>query len=1356
PRRGIRLHPSDLKVTIGESWLLECVPPLGHPEPTISWKKNGFSKEKLLVAHAQKSDAGAYICLAVNQVGEQVSRAATVSVFGKKVQMIRVHLGFVLHLKGHYLRYFGTMHEHLLETPLTKIGSCQPAKMGFRKHSASSIVERPTFIRRPSDIVASVGSSVQFICGIHGDPKLVVQWYKEDGELPSGRYEVDQENVLQIHHLTMCDAGKYICAAYSRGGTIFAKAALTVEDTRQKEWNRPKDVTKELMDIRVCLINVTPTSQPIEAYKVFYHSLLPTKAHWAEWDVARDQQTIIPGLERGYKYEFKVRPYLGKIHGIDSNVWFLGNETHPGFNRTVDGDTHSLETIGLPSGHKYCVKVAAINGAEPMVEKMAKSPDFLSANYMLELVRQPVFIASIGSALWIMLMVLAVYVCQQQARQFGGGRCALGEGKEADCVQTAPSVSQFLRMNKKWGGRMKVHLSKIIFECFCFFVVLEEEFRLHPSDLKVTIGESWLLECVPPLGHPEPTISWKKNGFSKEKLLVAHAQKSDAGAYICLAVNQVGEQVSRAATVSVFERPTFIRRPSDIVASVGSSVQFICGIHGDPKLVVQWYKEDGELPSGRYEVDQENVLQIHHLTMCDAGKYICAAYSRGGTIFAKAALTVEDTRQKEWNRPKDVTKELMDIRVCLINVTPTSQPIEAYKVFYHSLLPTKAHWAEWDVARDQQTIIPGLERGYKYEFKVRPYLGKIHGIDSNVWFLGNETHPGFNRTVDGDTHSLETIGLPSGHKYCVKVAAINGAGVGIASNPVCGTAEPMVEKMAKSPDFLSANYMLELVRQPVFIASIGSALWIMLMVLAVYVCQQQARQFGGGRRYALGEGLYRNASDDTIIKHRVDAGDSPWLSNTWKSTSGSKNYSTSSSLSSQLLWKESKDSQEFHKSTVSFDRQSQGSRIQTIPLVPDSSNSSPYGAFRMNLPAKDLKTFYSSLPYLSNPNIQSMELTQTGELMSHGRQNLRTDWAGGQGRTQQGPWKAVGSLSPNRTIRGSWAKYDKKELQQVHSTPMSPSGFSADWSNHSSPSSVVSSGKHRRVNGRAKKVLKTYSSSKFSLCSCTCYLHPPEDFMDQQLDKDSLKTVKESLDENQSFPTLPYNQLSAASVPVSLSDDQETVLTPEELLENDVLDEDEDPNMVEGPCSSTKFFRSSCQTPSSSLSEDEASLGGSLVNGWGSVSEDNGTSTRCSLVSSSDGSFLLDANFAQALAVAVDSFCFGLAKKEVDRPLTDFLPPVSSLDGLLHPQALTKSSEEVQQRLGSQPLPVWEWSTDWVEEMETKYMQPAENWEAAVKPGKGRIAAPEEAQLVPTSIQQGTNDKCCCSKVEGHLPGMLK
>lgn len=57
---------------------------------------------------------------------------------------------------------------------------------------------------------------------------------------------------------------------------------------------------------------------------------------------------------------------------------------------------------------------------------------------------------------------------------------------------------------------------------------------------------------------------------------------------------------------------------------------------------------------------------------------------------------------------------------------------------------------------------------------------------------------------------------------------------------------------------------------------------------------------------------------------------------------------------------------------------------------------------------------------------------------------------------------------------------------------------------------------------------------------------------------------------------------------------------------------------------------------------------GSLANGWGSASEDNVPSARASLVSSSDGSFLADAHFARALAVAVDSFGFSLEPREAD------------------------------------------------------------------------------------------------------------
>ncbi|XP_076875877.1 roundabout homolog 1-like [Brachyhypopomus gauderio] len=61
------------------------------------------------------------------------------------------------------------------------------------------------------------------------------------------------------------------------------------------------------------------------------------------------------------------------------------------------------------------------------------------------------------------------------------------------------------------------------------------------------------------------------------------------------------------------------------------------------------------------------------------------------------------------------------------------------------------------------------------------------------------------------------------------------------------------------------------------------------------------------------------------------------------------------------------------------------------------------------------------------------------------------------------------------------------------------------------------------------------------------------------------------------------------------------------------------------------------QTPASSTGDLESSVTGSMINGWGSASEeDNASSGRSSAVSSSDGSFFTDADFAQAVATAAE------------------------------------------------------------------------------------------------------------------------
>ncbi|XP_034610605.1 roundabout homolog 4 isoform X2 [Trachemys scripta elegans] len=1031
-----------------------------------------------------------------------------------------------------------------------------------------------------------------------------------------------------------------------------------------------------------------------------------------------------------------------------------------------------------------------------------------------------------------------------------------------------------------------------------YIAALREDFRLQPSNLLVTVGEQVLLECAPPRGHPEPTISWKKDGVpisqkaghyevSSGKLLMVHAQRSDAGLYVCVASNQAGQRESKAALVSVLEKPTFTRRPNDIVAKFGSTVQLGCGVEGDPLPKVWWHKEHGELPWGRHEVDEENTLRIHYVTTFDSGRYICTAQNQVGTASAKASLTVQDpldTGQREW--PKDVPREMMDVQLYLDNSTALpsspavylhwkvirpSQHTEGHAVLYRSLLPVSTDWVEWKVPREHGIVIPALKRGYKYEFKVRPYAGKVYGPDSNVrhlwipeevpsaapqhvtitavedgngtaliswdppphhahngiirgykvWYLGNETHHRSNRTVDGGTHSLETVLLPAGVKYCIQVAAFNGAGLGVPSNATCSSVEPLVGQTARTPAVLSVSHILAVIRQPVFIASVGSLLWLVLMVLAVYLCQHHARHYSREQQHALGKGLCRYSSEDTIVKHAMDVSDSPWLADRWKATSCSKTFSSSNSSrsSSQLLWAETKDSLDFHRSTVSFDRPSQSSQIPAVPRGPDSS--SLYRVLYVDLPAKDMQTFHRPpLPSTPGPHRRAAEPGGPTDprLGPRYRQSLGVESSCARGAEKRGLWKPAGPGPPSLTLQGPLESSSKRELQQAHSTPVLSPSLPAYSTSPSRAPSTSSSGKRHAGKGEETKVLKTFSSPKLlqsrgSLHGTGTLPPPPapptphgpqgQGMQPESRDggeaarpfpagelqpstKDALRSVLPS-------PSLPYR---AASPAPSLGDDGEAVLTPDqvaaylelsaeaecqrhrqestfspphtygyicgplrsELGAGPAPEEDDDPDAEGSGCQSMPFLHRYCRRPSSSRSEAEGSLGGSLLNGWGSVSEENFTSTRCSLVSSSDGSFLVDANFAQALAVAVDSFCFGLSPSEAEQAYPDFSPPASPLDGLLpRPERWEGVAWAGAEPL---PLPTWEWSTGWLEDMEAKYSQRPEGTPAAEKPegkaalnGTRPLAGPNGACMAESSSPTaGTMGECQPPCPAAHSP----
>ncbi|XP_074155881.1 roundabout homolog 2 isoform X10 [Sminthopsis crassicaudata] len=181
--------------------------------------------------------------------------------------------------------------------------------------------------------------------------------------------------------------------------------------------------------------------------------------------------------------------------------------------------------------------------------------------------------------------------------------------------------------------------------------LLRDDFRQNPTDVVVAAGEPAILECQPPRGHPEPTIYWKKDKIRIDdreerinirggKLMISNTRKSDAGMYTCVGTNMVGERDSDPAEVTVFERPTFLRRPINQVILEEEAVEFRCQVQGDPQPTVRWKKDDTDLPRGRIDIKDDYTLRIKKAMSSDEGTYTCVAENRVGRVEASATLTV--------------------------------------------------------------------------------------------------------------------------------------------------------------------------------------------------------------------------------------------------------------------------------------------------------------------------------------------------------------------------------------------------------------------------------------------------------------------------------------------------------------------------------------------------------------------------------------------------------------------------------------------------------------------------------------------------------------------------------------------
>ncbi|XP_077915108.1 neural cell adhesion molecule 1 isoform X17 [Halichoerus grypus] len=274
-------------------------------------------------------------------------------------------------------------------------------------------------------------------------------------------------------------------------------------------------------------------------------------------------------------------------------------------------------------------------------------------------------------------------------------------------------------------------------------------------------------------GDPIPTITWRtstRNISSEEKTLDGHMvvrsharvssltlksiQYTDAGEYICTASNTIGQD-SQAMYLEVQYAPK-LQGPVAVYTWEGNQVNITCEVFAYPSATISWFRDGQLLPSSNYSnikiynTPSASYLEVTPDSENDFGNYNCTAVNRIGQESLEFILVQADTPS-----------------------SPSIDQVEPYS-------------STAQVQFDEPEATGGVP--------ILKYKAEWRAVGEEAW------HFKWYDAKEANMEGIVTIvGLKPETTYAVRLAALNGKGLGEISTASEFKTQPVHSSLPREP-----------------------------------------------------------------------------------------------------------------------------------------------------------------------------------------------------------------------------------------------------------------------------------------------------------------------------------------------------------------------------------------------------------------------------------------------------------------------------------------------------------------------------------------------------------------------------